>query len=89
MRILFLLAAHVVTLSWTPTTAPKVTTQQVWRQIGCAGNFIRQAQVSPTTKTWIDDSVKSGKTYCYYVTAEMGKTSTPPSNTATAIIPNP
>jgi hypothetical protein len=87
--------AHTVTLSWDPpATAPAgqspIAHQYVYRQKNCAGAFDRRAELSPTTQSWIDDSVTPGVTYCYYVEAsnKTGKISNP-SNIAAAAIPSP
>jgi hypothetical protein len=86
--------AHTVTLSWDPATVPAgqspIAHQYVYRQKNCVGAFDRRAELSPTTQSWIDDSVTPGVTYCYYVEAsnKTGKISNP-SNISVAAIPSP
>jgi hypothetical protein len=83
--------AHTVTLTWVLSADKTPLHQNLWRQIGCTGAFKMYAQVPANVATFTDSKVKNGLTYCYYVTMtdKPTKVVSGPSNTATAIIPNP
>ena len=83
-------AQHTVTLSW-QLSPDQTLRQNIYRQNGCTGAFVKRAQVSNTTVEWTDtetDGIKNGKTYCYYVTATYSdKVLSGPSNIAEVTIP--
>ena len=79
--------AHTVTLTWQLSPANDAIRQSIYRQVDCTGPWVRRANVSTTTVEWVDEHVKDGKTYCYYVSVTTNTKETAASNVAQAVIP--
>jgi fibronectin type 3 domain-containing protein len=81
-------APHTVTLSWNHE-APAGLTYNIYRKINGDTNFT-SIKTGNTTLTYVDTTVLSSITYQYQVTAQDSSgVESSPSNTATAVIPNP
>lgn len=61
-------AKNTVDLGWELAQIPGVTRQNVYRQNGCAGKFIKQKQVGATMTSYTDTSAKKG-CEAYVITA--------------------
>lgn len=90
-------ASHSVTLTWTASTDSTTAnpgTVNVLRATGnCPASGIGTLTYNTLTTTapaggpYVDNSVTSGTTYCYYVTATIGGQTSNPSNTFQSTIP--
>lgn len=80
-------SSHSVTLSWTQSTSTGVTTNNVYRATTSGGPYaVIYSSAAPAT-TYTDNSVASGSTYYYVVTALVGSEESAYSNQVTAVIP--
>jgi hypothetical protein len=81
--------AHSVTLNWTASTSSNITGYKVYRSTTSGGPYSLLSSLGNTT-TNTDNSVSSGQTYYYVVTAvNSSNTESPYSNQATAVVPTP
>jgi len=60
---------HTVTLSWTLSTTPDVTSYNVYRKVVGGSYALEASALSPTSTSWVDNTVGSGQTYVYAMTA--------------------
>jgi hypothetical protein len=89
--------AHQVTLTWTASassTPANPGTVMVWRATGnCPASGIGTlsytaiAGSQPPAGSYVDTTVSSGTTYCYYVVAVIGGATSLPSDTFQGVIP--
>jgi hypothetical protein len=83
------LGLHSVSLTWTASTSTGITGYKVYRATTTTGTPSLIASLGATT-SYIDNSVVSGLTYYYTVTAVDGSgKASPNSNQAQAVIPIP
>ena len=88
---------HSATLTWTASSDSTTTTPgtvTVYRATAaCPASGIGTLTYTPLTTTapaggpYVDTAVTVGTTYCYYVTATIGGSTSGPSNTFQAKIP--
>ena len=80
---------HSVALTWTDPKNPQATTYTVYRVTGlCSGSPIfSKIATAITVKTYTDTTVTPGN-YCYQVTATFQGVESPPSPTASALVPS-
>jgi fibronectin type 3 domain-containing protein len=80
---------HSVTLSWEASSSTGVVGYRVYRS-GISGGPYAQISTSPGGMSYIDNTVSSGKSYFYVVTAVAGNgAESAYSNQVGAIIPTP
>ncbi|MGO8790035.1 MAG: choice-of-anchor D domain-containing protein, partial [Terriglobia bacterium] len=83
---------HAVVLSWTVSPTAEVTGYNVYRGTTSGGESSTPLNSTPLSgTTYTDESVTSGATYYYFVTAVVSNQDTPSaaSNEAVATIPSP
>jgi len=79
---------HTVSLSWQPSNSP-ITGYRVYRSSVSGTDFI-PLTATVTSLQYTDNTVASGNTYYYVVTAvDSSGSESPYSNQATAVIPSP
>jgi len=83
------LAPHSVALTWADTQNPPGASYNIYRYQGkCWQNkylYTNLGNVSATN--YLDPTVISGKTYCFYVTAVINKLESGPSNKVRVNVP--
>jgi hypothetical protein len=85
-------APYSVNLSWTASTTPGVTGENVYRApltgttCGAYAN-LTTTPLAGTTVTWSDNSVVGGQNYCYGVTSLNGTAESSLSNVCQVSIP--
>jgi fibronectin type 3 domain-containing protein len=77
-----------VTLNWNPS-AGSVDGYNLYRGTVSGGPYTRINSALDTSTTAVDNTVISGQTYYYVVTAVAGSKESAYSNQATAAIPTP
>ena len=81
-------SSHSVTLNWTQSTTPGVTGNGVYVSLTSAtGPWSLLTQSLAPMVTYTDNTVASGKTYFYAVTALAGSAESVKSNAVTALVP--
>ena len=80
--------AHVVDLSWVPSTSPGVTSYNVYKLQPGGLYAVIGSPAAPNT-TYQDWNVTPGQTYSYYVTAVSSSGESAPSNCQSAQVPSP
>jgi hypothetical protein len=80
---------HTVTLNWNASTSNNVDGYNVYRGTVSGGPYSQINSALETSTTAIDDTVASGQTYYYVVTAVSGSQESAYSNQGTAVIPFP
>lgn len=82
-------SSHEVSLSWT-ASASQVVGYYVYRGTQSGGPYAKLNSVTDSSTTFSDESVSSGQTYFYVVTAvNENNVESAYSNQATAVIPTP
>ena len=62
--------AKSVTLMWDYTQGSDPAVKfRVYREVGCAGNFVAVGDILYPTLTFVDSTVVDGGLYCYHVSA--------------------
>jgi len=83
-------SVHNVSLTWSPSTSPNVTSYNVYRGTSASGPFTRVTSSPVTATTFNDQNVQSGTTYYYTATAvDNTNTESTQSTQSSAVIPFP
>lgn len=89
-------ATHSVTLTWTdPNSTASTDTYNEFRATGACPvggglgtlSFTQLNSSPTTTQSYVDGTVAAATTYCYYVVAVNGSSSSAPSVTAQGAVP--
>jgi hypothetical protein len=83
-------SVHNVSLTWSPSSSPNVTSYNVYRGNSSAGPFTRLTSSPVSATSFNDQNVQSGTTYYYTATAvDNTNTESSQSGQAPAAIPIP
>ena len=78
---------HTVGLSWSASTSTGITAYNVYRSVTSGSGYSKLASTAATVLSFSDQTVSSGATYYYVVTAVAGANESVYSNQASASIP--
>ena len=84
------LSQNVVRVSWVASSdaaANPSLTYNVYRAATCPGQFAKLNSAPVSSTSYLDNTVATGASYCYQVTAVLAGLESQPSNQAVATVP--